>query len=151
MKQTPQEKKIQKNMQPGVITLSGFLGNDNRHYHDIIDEDRRTLEKLSITPEEIADRLQYFTDLAWDSYDGSIIIDDVYQVEYKSYRGRIPCPFPHAGMYPKGTITLKNLNCGKEICWTPLNIHLIREHCFFEGKGSPHRIEPSEVIQILFK
>jgi len=134
-----------------MITLSGFLSNDNRHYHDIIDEDRKTLARLNITTHQIADRLQYLTKLAWDSYDAPIIIDEVYLVEYKSYRGKIPCPFLHAGMYPKGTITLKNLTIGKEICWTPLNIHMIREHCFFEGKGSPHRIEPSEVSKIIFK
>lgn len=151
MKQTPQEKKIQENMQPGVITLTGFLGNDTRHLHDIIAEDRNTIERLGISQEDIADRLQYFTNLALDSYDGFIIIYEIYHIEYKSYRGKIACPFPHAGMYPKGTISLKNLSNGKEICWTPLNIHMIREHCFFEGKGATHRLEPSEVRKIIFK
>ena len=150
MKKTPQEKRIQQNLQPGVVTLTGFLGNDHRFYQDIIEEDKNMLIELCITPDEVADRLQYFTDLAWDSYDGPIIIDDVYQVEYKSYRGKIPCPFLHPGLFPKGTITLRNLFCQKEICWTPLNIHMIRKHCFFEGKGTPHRIEPNEIIEILF-
>lgn len=150
MKQTPHEKQIEKNMQPGIITLTGFLGNDTRHIHEIIEEDRKTLDNLGITTSDIADRLQYFTDNSWDSYDGPIIMNEIYEVEYKSVRGKIPCPFKHPGMFSKGTITLTNLRCNKSICWTPLNIHLIREHCFFEGKGASHRIEPAEVKQVLF-
>ncbi len=150
MKQTPQEKSVERRMRPGIMTLTGFLGNDTRLLHEIIEEDRKILNILDITTHQIADRLQYFTDQALDSYEGPIIIDEIYQVEYISYRGKVPCPFPHPGMYPKGTVTLKNLRCNKSICWTPLNIHLIREHYFFEGKGAEHRIEPSEVSKIIF-
>jgi hypothetical protein len=31
-----------------------------------------------------------------------------------------------------------------------LNIHLIKEHGFFEGKGSPFRIEPSVLTKMIF-
>lgn len=32
--------------------------------------------------------------------------------------------------------------------FTPLDAHLIAEHGFFEGKGSPYRIEPKELISL---
>ena len=65
MKQTPLELRITKKMQPGVITLNGFLGNDDRHFHEIIADDEKTLEKLGYTAEQVAERMQYFTDLSW--------------------------------------------------------------------------------------
>ena len=62
MKQTPQEKKLYENFKPGKITKEGFLGDDTRHVHDIIEEDAHTLAHLEVTTEQIADRLQYFID-----------------------------------------------------------------------------------------
>ncbi len=142
MKLTPIEKKINNNLKPGRISSDGFLGDDKRRYSDIINCDRNELEKLQINAKKIADRLQEFTDAAFESYDSSIIIEDKYEVEYKTVRGKIICPFAHSGMYRKGSISFKNLENGIKISWTPLNIHMIREHGFFEGFGSKHRLDP---------
>jgi len=150
MKQTPKEKKILNNLKPGQITLDGFLGLDKRHLNQIICADRIELDRLDITTKMIADRLQYFTDKAFESYDGSTIIDDKYEVYYNSYRGKLLCPFAHQGVYRKGRITLKNLANGNMIEWTPLNIHMIRDHCFFEGKGSKHRTEPEKIKETIW-
>lgn len=150
MKQTPQETKIQERLEPGIITLEGFIGNDTRHYHEIIREDLAVLEELEITSAEIAERMSYFTEKAFLSYDESITIDDKYLVEYNTIRGRIICPFPHPGTFPKGEIVFKNLKNGIVLRWTPLNIHMIEAHNFFEGKGSPHRLEPITLKKALF-
>ncbi|MFC1887335.1 hypothetical protein ACFLYK_00845 [Candidatus Cloacimonadota bacterium] len=147
MKETPKEHKIHKNLKAGAMSSSGFLGDDERHYHEIIEDDRVLLRKLGTTTKHLAERMQYFTEKAFESYDGPVLIDEKFKVFYDSYRGKILCPFNHSGVFRKGTITLKNLENGIEICWTPLNIHMIEEHCFFEGKGSIHRLEP----ELLFK
>ncbi len=150
MKETPKEMKIHLNLKAGVMSTHGFLGDDDRHFHEIIEEDESILTRLGVTTEEIADRLQYFTDEAFESYDGPIIIGGKYEVHYESFRGKMPCPFDHPGVYRKGSVTLKNLENNIEICWTPLNIHMIKEHCFFEGTGSAHRLEPETVIKAIF-
>lgn len=146
MKETPREKKIHENMKKGVLSIAGFLGNDKRHYHDIIEADQIILKNIGLTSNQIADRLQYFTDKAFESFAGPIVIENKYEVFYNSVRGKIICPFGHAGVYRKGIISLKNLENDIEINWTPLNIHMIREHNFFEGKGSKHRLDP-EILQ----
>ena len=143
MKELPKDKKIHTNLLPGRMSIDGFLGNDKRHFSEIIRADKVKLNELNLTTQMIADRLQYFTEAAFESYDGAIIIDEKYKVHYNSFRGKLICPFGHAGMYRKGLITLKNLENEIEIKWTPLNIHLIQEHCFFEGKGSIYRLEPA--------
>jgi hypothetical protein len=53
------------------------------------------------------------------------------------------------GMYPKENVRVVNKKTGEEIRWTALNIHMIKEHGFYEGKGSPFRIEPLDLIRVL--
>ena len=150
MKETPQDKETMKNLMPGQMSIDGFLGEDKRHFNQIICSDRVKLDNVDLTTKMIADRLQYFTDAAFESYDGSVIIDKKYEVDYESFRGKLICPFSHPGVYRKGLIKLKNLENGIEMSWTPLNIHMIREHCFFEGFGSIHRLEPKVIKEALF-
>ncbi|MBW6515055.1 MAG: hypothetical protein K0B81_00385 [Candidatus Cloacimonetes bacterium] len=150
MKQTPNEKTIQERLKPGVITLDGFLGEDNRHYHDIINEDMEKLKSLNITKEDIADRMQYFTDLALMNNDEEAVIDDIYKVHYLTERGKIVSPFMDRGLIAKGSITLHNMQNDLKVCWTPLNISMIRNHGFFEGKGATHRLEPEILVKAIF-
>ncbi|RLC57515.1 MAG: hypothetical protein DRH89_03355 [Candidatus Cloacimonadota bacterium] len=150
MKETPKDKRIHKNLLPGQMSIEGFLGKDKRSFSEIISTDQAVLDRLDLTTKMIADRLQYFTDTAFESYDGSIIIDQKFEVNYSSFRGKLICPFGHPGMYRKGIVTLKNLVNDIEISWTPLNIHMIRGHCFFEGKGSVHRLKPSILKDVIF-
>ena len=150
MKQTPKEITIQERLKPGVVSLDGFLGNDNRHYHEIIAEDLEKLKALNITKEEIADRLQYFTDLALMNNDEEAIIDDIYQVHYLTERGKMASPFMDRGLVAKGSITLANTLNNLKVCWTPLNISMIRNHGFFEGKGATHRLEPETLVKAIF-
>jgi hypothetical protein len=150
MKQTPKEQRIAHRLEEGVISLSGFMGDDDRHAHDIIRADEETLAALNITPEELADRMQYFADQSFLTYDGDILIDGHYRVEYRSERGRMVCPFSHPGACSKGLITLVNEKNSLSVTWTPLLTHMIRTHHFFEGRGSKHRIEPEILVKALF-
>lgn len=150
MKETPLEKKIHNNMKAGVMSINGFLGRDSRHFHDIIEKDSARLEKLDKTGEEIAERMQYFTDKAFENYMGATLIDEIYEVNYSSVRGKMQCPFDHRGLFRKGSITLENKSNGIKLCWTPLNIHMIKEHNFFEGEGSDHRLDPDVLVKGLF-
>jgi len=51
---------------------------------------------------------------------------------------------------------VKNLETGKAFHYNLLQVHMIREHMFFEGRGTnlnliknPYRIEPEEAIEVL--
>jgi hypothetical protein len=150
MKQTPQEIKITARLQPGAITLNGFLGNDDRHFHEIISEDEHILDRLGKTAEEITERLEYFTKASFESFSGPVTIDGIYEVETEVTRGKLPCPFSHPGIYRKTITTLTNTKTGITIRWSGLNIHLIKAHHFFEGKGSNFRLEPDILVHNLF-
>ena len=150
MKQTPKEIQIQERLKPGIVTLEGFLGKDKRHYQEIIAEDQEKLKELQITKELIADRMQYFTDIALMNNDEEAIIDDIYNVQYLTERGKIVSPFMDKGLIAKGRITLHNKTNDLKVCWTPLNISMIRNHGFFEGKGAKHRLEPEILVKAIF-
>ena len=150
MKQTPQELKVQERLKPGVVTIDGFLGNDKRHYHDIIQEDLEIIKSFDKTKEEIADRMQDFTDRAFDYSDDEVLLDNHFRVRYQTERGKIVSPFMDKGLLPKGVVTIHNLNNGLIISWTPLHIDMIKKHGFFEGKGAKHRIEPDRLIKCIF-
>lgn len=137
-------------MQPGVITYSGFLGTDQRDFRQIIADDEKIMAKLGTTAEDIANRLEYFQQKSFDAFQGSTVVDDIYDVETEVVRGYIPCPFIHQGIYRKSYTTVTNRKSGKSFTFSALNIHLIREHHFFEGKNSSFRLEPQELYNELF-
>lgn len=150
MKKTPQEIKITERMQPGVLTLNGFLGDDARDFPQIIADDAKTLENLGITAEEIGKRLDYFQKQSFESFQGAVIVDEIYEVETDVVRGFLPCPFMHTGLFRKAITKVTNLTSGKSFRYTSMNVHMIRSHGFFEGKGSRFRMEPEEVVRELF-
>jgi hypothetical protein len=81
---------------------------------------------------------------------GAMLIDDIYEVETEVTRGKLPCPFSHPGIFRKAVTTLYNKKNKLTVRWTTLNIHLIRTHHFFEGKGSSFRLEPDILIKAIF-
>lgn len=149
MKQTPQEQKIYDNFKPGKITKEGFLGDDTRHIHDIIEEDMHVLDRLKVSKEQIADRLQYFIEEGKKGLETPVDLGDfTTQVIWR--RGMLPSPFGDPKrLYHKIVATVFNKKLNKEITYTQLNVHLIRDHGFFEGKGSVFRLEPEDVVKIL--
>jgi len=149
MKQNPEMKVAQHNMLPGVITMHGFLGRDSRDLVQIIDEDNSVIEELNITPEQIAEKMEFFREQGNRGLGEFIQVDPHFAVKVDSVRGKLRCPFEDPGLVPKTNVTVKNLEKHTELTYTDMNIHCIREHCFFEGKGSFFRMNPEFVIEIL--
>lgn len=148
MKQTPHENKIQPNFLPGKLSKDGFLGSDTRHVHDIIDADRLTLERLGVTQKQIADRLQYFISEGKKAIEGEVAVDN-FRVKIIWSRGMLACPFGEPKLHHKIVATVYNKNLDKELVYSQLNVHMIRDHGFFEGKGARFRMEPEEIVEIL--
>lgn len=149
MKQSPLLQQVQEQMKPGVITLNGFLGADTRNLVEILIDDDAAVRRLGRTHRRIADRMQYFRDAGYKGLGEFITVDDHFEVRVDSVRGKLPSPFGGAKLYRKVNTTVKNLKKAKEITFTDLHIHFIRDHGFYEGKGSPFRLNPEEIIEIL--
>ena len=149
MKQTPKMNEIQKKMRPGVITLSGFIGDDSRNLVDIIIADDALVSRMGFTHQQIASRMLELRDAGMRGLGDFINVPPHFEIRVDSVRGKLPCPFGDPGVFPKTNITVKNLEKDKEITFTDLNIHMILAHGFYQGEGSLFRLDPRELIDII--
>jgi len=149
MKQTLDYDKIQEQMKRGVITLDGFLGTDERKLIDIMAADDAVVRQRLTTHQAIAEQMKRFKDLGSAGLGEFITLDEIFEVKVESVRGLLPSPFGGPGMYGKINTTVHNKRLQRSITYTDLHIHFIEEHGFYEGTGSPFRLEPDDLIDIL--
>ncbi len=149
MKQSPELEQIQNNMMPGALSGHGFIGKDSRKLVDIIHSDRKALQQLGITQEALADKMQALTDVGMQGLGRPETLDTHFEIEVEEYKGEIPCPFKDSAKANKRQTRVRRLDTGIMIRWTDLNIHMIRDHGFFEGYGSTYRLDPAELARFL--
>jgi len=126
------------------------MGDDSRNVMEIINSDSSKVSKLGYTMEQITAKMQAITDSAKKGLGTWIKIDDKRQAVVVEAKGSLVCPWPHPGRYVKRITTIERIDSGETIRWSDLNIHLIAEHSFFEGRGAAFRIEPKELINVIF-
>ncbi len=147
MKRNPANANVRALMERGRLGRDGFLGDDTRTIEDIVAADDATLVAAGVTRAELADLLDELhvaadeaLETPRDLYDGKV------QVQVTEVMGRISCPFGCGKRAHKAAIQVKAGSLA--FVFTPLHAHLIREHGFFQGKGSWFRLEPAELISL---
>ena len=85
----------------------------------------------------------------WPAAGDPVVVDDTFEISVDSTRGRLPCPFGHPGLYPNEVVTVRNIQLDETLTFTRLNIHLIASHGFYEGVGSPYRLDPTTLARVL--
>jgi hypothetical protein len=148
MKMSPEYVRAQQNMQPGVITSSGFLGEDTRNLTDIIQQDEETLQKLGITIEEASAVLHHLLEEGRKGLGEPITLNEKYRVQVTEARGFLACPFED-GIFRKTNALVEHLPSGKQFFYSELSLHLLEKHHFLQGNGSPFRIDPLTLKEIL--
>jgi hypothetical protein len=147
-------------MRPGAFSQAGFLGEDER-LEGVLAADARTLEELGLTAEELAAPLDRLLDAAEAAgRRRSARVDGRFEIRIEVFTGFQICPWapsPHSGQCTAGggvrhasvEWQLRNLGSGERLGGPGLIVHLIRAHGFFEGFGSPHRVDPRALARIL--
>jgi len=126
------------------------MGHDTRSVQEVIDADAGDLSRLGLTREQVAERMREITEVAISGLGSWVQIGDDLKGKVDEAKGWLVCPWPHKGKLAKRITVVKVIKTGEGIRWSDLNIHLISEHGFFEGKGSDFRIEPREIVRIIF-
>lgn len=149
MKENPADQLIRDRLQPGVLSMDGFLGTDKRPIQDIVAEDTGRIEAAGLTNEAVGDLLDEIhkaADAGWEStvtlYDGKLKTRGLEVI------GTIPCPFG-CGEHCHKAVVEVTTELGS-FQFTPLDAHMIKAHGFYEGKGSAYRLEP-EMLAELYK
>jgi len=146
MKQNPKDIPVQESLRAGILARDGFLGEDARPFPQIIREDLEALAALGIAAGEVADAMERLTKAGLTAVGVPVKAGD-YSVLVEEYMGRIPCPFrDHRA--PKRNTEATDAS-GRSFAWSDLSIHLIRAHGFFQGAGSPFRLEPAALADFL--
>ncbi len=148
MKMSPNMKKAQENMAPGVITADGFLGDDKRPLQEIITEDEEHMRYHGLDMEETVQILKDLMEEGRNGLGEPITIEGKWLVQTTEARGHLACPFED-GIQRKITTVIKNLKNGTTIMVSALSLHLMQKHHFMEGKGSPFRLEPDTLVKVL--
>lgn len=150
MKKSPQLERLEEILRSSRLSAFGFLGDDKRSLWEILDADARQLAKLGRTKEEVAQRMRELSDIAGKGLGDRVEAGDNLEVSATDPRGVIACPWPHAFRANKTVTYARRTDTGEEVYWSDLSIHLIEEHGFFQGKGSPFRLEPDKLVEIIF-
>jgi len=150
MKKSPQQEKFEKMLDASKFSACGFMGRDTRTIWEIIDADTAKLEKLGITKEKIAARMQEITVHGIRGIGDWIAVSDTIRAMVDDTRGKIPCPWAHGIRCLKRITTIERIDTGQTLRWSDLSIHLILAHGFFQGKGSPFRLEPEDLVNALW-
>ena len=150
MKESPDMQKLEAVLRSSKLVAGGFLGTDRRPIVEIIEADLGELERLGYTPERVAARMKLLTDLSKPRFGIFVKVATNLEVATDEHRGWIVCPWPHPGNLPKTDTIARRIDTGKQARWSTLSIHMIAAHGFFEGRGATFRLEPADLIAVIF-
>ncbi len=148
MKLTPNMRKAQENMAPGVITADGFLGEDKRPLQDMIVESEELFRHQGLDIDNVVQMLKDLMEEGRNGLGEPITVDGKWIIQTTEARGHLACPFED-GIERKITTTIRNIEKGESLMVSSLSLHLLKKHHFMEGKGSPFRLEPALVKSVL--
>ena len=148
MKEKPDARHIHDDMQAGRLSLDGYLGEDTRSLEAIINEDEIILKDLGTTAQAVGKIMRRLTRAGMEAQ-GEPVIFDGFEVEVTEYMGWIPCPWKDNRKFGKRITNVTNLATGEHLSWTDVGIHLIKDHGFFQGHGSPFRQDPAQLAHFL--
>ncbi len=149
MKMTPELRKAQANMAPGVISASGFLGHDTRPIGDIIAADEEGMAAAGLTFEETAARMRHLLEEGRKGLGEPTTVDTEWLVRVDEARGAIPSPFGGATVQ-KVNAQVYRADRDVTLTYSVLSIELLERQHFLQGKGSPYRLEPAVLKAALF-
>lgn len=150
MKQGPDVQHLDIALRSSVLVAGGFMGDDPRSVTEVIDADAGELFGLGVTTRELAARMKQVTSKAATALGNWVEISPELEAQVDETRGVTPCPWRHPGRYFKRVTTVRRKDSDETIRWSDLNAHMIGAHGFFEGKGSTFRMEPADLVRMLF-
>ena len=149
MKQSPDMQKLEEVLRSSALTVGGFMGSDARNVTEVIEADAAELFRLGVSREQLGARMTEITAAAETGLGTWVRIDDVREAAVDEARGQMVCPWPHEAQFRKRVTTVRRTDSGQTVRWSDLNVHLIAAHGFFEGRGSPFRIDPALLVGVI--
>lgn len=143
---------LEKDMRPGaqseVGSAKGFLGPDEKLLDVLAADNDYVTGELGLTHQELARHLHVLGALAFKENGKEIVYHGLrLKVSGVAYRGYQLSPF-RDGTKTNRDATVRNVETGKELAFSLLVPHLMERYGFYEGKGTPYRVEPRRVVEV---
>ncbi len=148
MKQNPKNETLRENLSAGKLAKEGFLGKDDRSPEQIVADDAVALADVNLSAQEVADAMRALTRLGLEGMGQEVDTRD-FKLLVEEYMGYMPCPFRDNRRAAKRNTRATSKASGETMTWTDMGIHLIHAHGFFQGIGSPYRLEPLALAAFL--
>ena len=146
---------LEKDMRPGakaeVGSVKGFLGADERLRDVLAADNRYVVDVLGLTHQELARHLHVLAGIGAKFGDGPFLYHGrrlkVTGMGIAS-AGHQLSPF-HDGTKANQEATVHNLDNGRKVGYSVLVPHMIERYGFYEGTGTPYRVDPRAVVEVL--
>jgi hypothetical protein len=146
---------LERVMRPGELSQAGFLGDDESLLRVMAADNRHVVDELGLTHQELAKHLRAMQAI----FHHHCKTTNEFRTAVFVYNGRRftawedswfdsqGSPF-RDGTWTSVDVTVTNLDNGKELKYSGLVPLMIERYGFYEGKGTPYRVEPRDVIEV---
>lgn len=144
-------RELEKDMRPGGFSTKGFLGKDERLLDILAMDNALIVDTLRLTHQELARHMHLIGAVANKhavkepleiAYHGK-----KYRLRATIFRGYASSPFED-GTKTNCEATVENLGTGKKLSYSLLVPHMVERYGFYEGKGTPYRVEPRAIVDV---
>lgn len=142
---------LERDMRPGALSTKGFLGKDERLLDILAMDNRFVVEERKLSHPELARHLHLVGAIAVKHglekpfefrYHGQ-----TFRVAAQKFRATVDSPFDD-GTKTNIAVTVHNVGADTSIAYSLLLPHLIERYGFYEGRGTPYRLEPQGVLDV---
>lgn len=140
---------LESEMRPGAASAKGFLGADEGLLAVLTEDNRYVVDELQLTHPDLALYLRAFAEIGSPTNGKAFVYRGRrFKVTLRHFRGYQESPF-HDGTKTNSEATIENLENGKSIDYSLLVPAMIERYGFYEGKGTPYRVDPARVVEVL--
>ena len=140
---------LEKDMRPGAYATKGFLGGQEKLLDLLVEDNRHVVEQLGLTHQVLARHLRALGEAS------SKAAGKEFRYHGRRFKGSVRySKWYQASPFRDGTITnaaaiIDNLDSEQRLEFSLLMPDLIERYGFYEGKGTPYRLEPRKVVEFL--
>jgi hypothetical protein len=130
------------------------LGREEKLLDVLAADNQYVVDELALTHQELARHLRILAAIGdWQDKQGKPEVEFLYhgrrvKVERLYSRGYQFSPF-RDGTKASSEATIHNLSNGKRLGYSLLVPDMIERYGFYEGKGTPYRVEPRSIVEVL--
>jgi hypothetical protein len=145
-------KELEARMRPGKLSEAGFLGLNESLVSILAEDNKLVVDELGLTHQELAIPLKLVGEAWFKAGRVSTIFeyhDQKLKVDVVSYAGTQSSPFLDK-IATRVDVRVVNQASGATITYSGLMPALIERYGFYEGKETPYRVNPKDILKVFF-